>query len=321
MNLIKNMVVSTLQLNRPRPPLHKGTQFVVPSEQEPSPPPPPPQQQQKAGSESWPLSSGPPVLLRHSPRFDPELAAVLRRLVMVLRPRGALPEGAEAFPVLAGPTLEGWFHVGSQLPWKQEIHLVCAVACCTATAEQVARRCTVELVAAGQPVLRGEVLLHADEETSSCTLDLRVPGAAREIRVKLTLQVSPLPSADMPELAGLRRVNIDGGNVGVFVPKDRAAVAKLMEASGAPASASGSPSLTAQLRMPSGWAWCPETQMFVRPVFMREALRWPPNVATAKLVGATVVLVGILYLITVVMLPEWGATLQHRRVRRSRGGV
>lgn len=50
---------------------------------------------------------------------DPELARLLRETI-----RGVRTIDSEAKCVLLGPTLLGWYHTGSQLPWKKEIHLL-----------------------------------------------------------------------------------------------------------------------------------------------------------------------------------------------------
>jgi hypothetical protein len=329
MNLAKNLIVSTLQLSRPRPPLHKGAAFRV----EPDPPKAPnPDPAEAALDPLNALDAPPTTIVAHLPRFDPELAAILRRLVLVLY--RLQPRGAAVYPVLAGPTLEGWYHVGSQLPWKQHIGLVCVALGTALSAEDLATACAREMPAADLRATRIDVVVAPAPpaaEGSSATLEAVLPSGRRADRPMVRVRVVFQASAEAAAAAAappLRRVTIDGGNCGVFVPRDRADIAKLMMdgeegakggAGGKGAGASGAKvaaSPTATLRMPPGWAWCPETQMFVRPVFMRRAMQWPPNVATAKLVGAAVVLLGILYLLTMVMMPECAAMVRPSAARK-----
>lgn len=323
MNIAKNLIASTLQLNRKRPPLHKGTCFLVPAAAQ--------------GPQETVVSF--PALVGCSPRFDPELASMLRALVLVLRPRGALPAGAQAFPVLAGPTLEGWYHVGSQLPWKQHIHLVCAVARCAAPAEEVAREIVSHLGRVGQKVESAEVVLErsegvCEETGNSARVEITLASKAgdrpdrKAVRVRLYLQVSALDAADLPALGKLRRATIDGGNSGVYVPADRAAiVASLQEwaktqqpqpqQKGAKGRKMAALPPTATLRMPPGWAWCEESKMFVRPRLIRSALTWPPTVASVKVVGAAIILLGLLYLALMMGLPELAARKQGKARHRA----
>jgi hypothetical protein len=60
------------------------------------------------------------------PCYDQELARILRVACLALD--AAMPRGAKPFPVLAGPTLAAWYHLGSQAPWKRHVHLAVAVA-------------------------------------------------------------------------------------------------------------------------------------------------------------------------------------------------
>lgn len=347
MNLAKNLIASTLQLGRTRPPLHKGALFLVPAAPPPSAP-----------------DTDMPALVGGSPRFDPELAAMLRALVLVLRPGGALPAGAQAFPVLAGPTLEGWYHVGSQLPWKQHIGVHCVVCSCpeAVTAEDICRGVAEQLAVAGQAVSHADIAVAVAEAVGEgdggggggggCTeahadILVRSRGGREDrsaVRIKLGVQATPLPSASLPALAKLRRATIDGGNAGLFVPGDRAAVAAALSdwqraqqqgqgqgqkraarggkgGGGKLLSASPAGSVTATLRMPAGWAWCEEAKMFVRPRLVRQAMRWPPSLATVKVFGALAVFLGLLYLLTMVLMPDMAARAAARGAAQGREGL
>jgi hypothetical protein len=50
--------------------------------------------------------------------------------------------------------------------------------------------------------------------------------------------------------------------------------------------------------------------MFVQPRLIRRALTWPPSVASVKVVGAAIILLGLLYLALMLGLPELAARKQ-----------
>jgi hypothetical protein len=238
--IVRSLAVSALQLSRDRPPSHKGAMFRISQE----------------GSTHDALRA-----VRTPPCYDPELAAVLRAACMVLAPGAAVPRGAVAYAVLAGPTLAAWYHLGAQVPWKRHVHLAVPVAGAPEgwTAERLARDATRHLRLAGMDI--AEVTLRPGGE-GTCTAEWLIragaggvkkgagkaagkgPGPAApaafpafpprpdrpDIRLIAHFEVSPLPPARLPGLRKLARVAIDGANTAAFVPGGRAEVAAAVRA-------------------------------------------------------------------------------------------
>jgi hypothetical protein len=308
--IFKSLLTSWLQLKRDRPSSHAGKLYRIDEGvgEGPSRGAPPPQglEVQAGGVQFSVLAPVPPC-------YDPELAGLLRTVCMVFGSGRGLPVGARAFPVLVGSTLANWYHLGSQVPWKQQIHLAVAVAGCPWPARQVASRATADLRRAlgtgkGDTALQRAVFTEEDG-----VLEWTVRGLRKDrpvVLVVIRLQVTPERAADLPALSQLRRVAIDGGNTGVFIPgAPRELTAALREVG---------KDAAARLEMPREWYWCAEESAFVRPGLMARALQWPPNVATAKVVAAAVVFMLVVYGLTMMALPEWGSHLRKRA--SARGG-
>lgn len=94
-----NMVKNTLHLEKERPPSRKGS-FVVQGEDSPDP------------QQLLPMH-----LIPQTPRYNSLLARVLRMVCL-------WEESKRHKIILAGPTLLGWYHIGSQLPWAKATHVI-----------------------------------------------------------------------------------------------------------------------------------------------------------------------------------------------------
>jgi len=306
--IFKSLLTSWLQLKRDRPSSHAGKLYRIDDgggEGMRGAPPPQGLEVQAGGVQFSVLAPVPPC-------YDPELAGLLRTVCMVFGSGRGLPVGARAFPVLVGSTLANWYHLGSQVPWKQQIHLAVAVAGCPWPARQVASRATADLrraLGAGEaasPFLQRAVFTEEDG-----VLEWTVRGRRKDrptVLVVIRLQVTPERAADLPALSQLRRVAIDGGNTGVFIPGTPRELTAALREVGKDAAA--------RLEMPREWYWCAEESAFVRPGIMARALQWPPNVATAKVVVAAVVFMLVVYGLTMMALPEWGSHLRKREALR-----
>jgi hypothetical protein len=234
--IVRSLAASALQLSRDRPASHKGAHYRIET----------PAGDQHATPQIRPV--------RTPPCYDAELAAILRAACMVLAPGAAVPRGAVAFPVLAGPTLTAWYHLGAQVPWKRHIHLAVPVAGAPDgwTAERLVREATRHLQLAGLRI--AEVTLRPDGP-DRCTAEWLVlsAGAVRpkaerheaespgppplpprsdrpDVRLIAHFEASPLPPARLPGLRKLARVAIDGANTAAFVPGGRADVAAAVRA-------------------------------------------------------------------------------------------
>lgn len=319
--MIQSMIKNLVKFPRDRPVSHKGTLYLVGSSEGEDGGPQP-------GSEPNQVI---PMEICHPmpPCYDEELARVLRKVCMVLSL--SAPPGSQVFPILVGPTLHAWYHLGSQVPWKQRITLAVVVAdvgrmqiynaAPIPTPAQILASAAQHLVNTGVSVRQrwvGDTAVEWEVNSASPRPDRKV------ITVALSLEVTPLPASQVPSLAQLRRVCIDGGNSGVFVPGNKPAVMKAMEEW---ARRSRNPSThlspaaltaaarktTAALEMPYDWMWDPGERCFVRPTFAIRAVQFPPNLTTGKGALVLVILLGLAWVIAMMLLPELGAAAENKR--------
>lgn len=230
-NIVKNTARGFLQnhLSRERPESHRGERFLIP--------------ERGAQSEEEFAAAGEVRMCRPlPPRYDPELARLLRCLCMAWQ-RAARQGGASCVLILQGSTLHSWFHVGSQLPWKTDIHL--AVVLVPAAPHGVA----------AEPSLQGEAKAASPtQQRSSSTREIadeaervfhsmvgivrasQQPGggeaAARRWTVKgerpgrpaIHIYSYPRRGAALDPNLPVRRVSIDGGNTATHVPWPKAEI-------------------------------------------------------------------------------------------------
>jgi hypothetical protein len=302
--VIRSLVTSALQLKRDRPPSHAGKLYrVEPGEAKLYRVEPGEAKLYRVDGRSAEGEAkgegGIAVVAPVPPCYDEELAGLLRSACMVFSRVGA----ECSFPVLVGSTLANWYHLGSQVPWKQQIHLAVVVTGWRGgSGADAAALATSEM-------RRLASVQRASFHEEDGVLEWSVRGRREdrpEVLVVCRLQVSPYSAAELPLVRdGLRRVAIDGGNTGVFVfasPREMTAALREVGKDAA-----------ARLDLPRGWYWSAEDKSFVKPGLVMRALQWPPNVTTAKAVGAVAVLLLVWYALTMMALPEWGDALARRR--------
>lgn len=324
--IVRSLASSALQLSRDRPASHRGALFRIPRQ---TPDDAPPATRRGAlAAETLQLPAAPIRVVRPMPPcYDPELARILRVACLALD--AAMPRGAKPFPVLAGPTLAAWYHLGSQAPWKRHVHLAVAVAGLPQPAEELARTLTRHLRKAGLDIAEVTLRRTGNAHQVSAEWLVRSPKETAhraDVRLIAHLETSPLPADRLPALAKLARVAIDGANTAVYVPGGRAEVAAAVrEWAAAEARAEGrseavvkkrAADASTKLELPPGWAWSTEELAFVRPTWTSRALQWPPSATTAKAALLLALLLGATYLVTMIVLPEWGAAVAARRIRR-----
>jgi hypothetical protein len=283
--VIRSLATSALHLKRDRPPSHRGRQFRL----------------ARTAEDPDGFNIG---LVAPPPSFDPELASLLRAVCLAVADTKGPASAAHC--VLAGPTLAAWYHLGSQVPWKQHVCLSLLVVLRDEATLTDAGRWSAARI---RGVLGDRVSAASLSIAPDCAvLEVSVRGGRKDrSQILLIMRLQSVPEG--VERRDLQRVTIDGGNSGVFIPADARQLTHALKSWDADKKAD----VLAKLEMPPGWYWCPEQSQFVRPRMVKRALQWPPNVTTAKMLVALLVLVGFVYLMTMVMLPEWGERKRSRR--------
>jgi hypothetical protein len=224
-NIVKNTARGFLQnhLSRERPDTHKGEKFLIP-------------ERGGQGEEEFAAAGEVRMCRPLPPRYDPELARLLRCLCMAWQ-RAARNGGARCVLILQGSTLHSWFHVGSQLPWKTDIHLAVVLV----SPEPPAPRPSGSARQLNQP--RGlpsrEIADEAERVFHSMVGIVRAteqPGGAEDAARRWTVKGErpgrpaihiysyPRRGAALDPNLPVRRVSIDGGNTATHVPWPKAEI-------------------------------------------------------------------------------------------------
>ena len=308
--MVMNMAKSTLHLERDRPPTHKGTKFAL-----------------SPASELLPntidIAEVPPV-------FDPDMAMVMRSVAMILTPGIVIPKSHAAMIIPLGPTLQAWYHLGCQTPWKQQIHLAVVVhpkshsllpaasppSLAALSAQLVPHLNTILSDAIPDPTKRQCSVTQAGEAGNpvsvlQCNMTIEHPQPRQHQRI-ITLFLYIQVATEPP--AGYKPVLIDGG-VLTFVRSDKTQLIKEIQewyksrpvvkknAMARRLAQNAHTHATAKLDMASRWRYDVRTKGFYKPDTARLAFMWPPSLATLKVVLILVVVLGLAYIVGLNIIP------------------
>lgn len=219
----------------------------------------------------WPVQYAEPRTQSHY------LARVLRDLVRTLHRTHA---GHDHAIVALGPTLLGWYHVGAQLPWKNEIHVL--VIGQHAQAAAPARWSRLPAEDGGDGAARWAV--KAGPET---------------VRVHVHVQRGDV------DRARIRETVIDDATP-ICVPVD--AKATLVAWYGA--------TQADQLTLPGNWVWNAKSSRFVRVGTLTRALCRPIGVHNIKVTALSAAVLGVLYVVLIMLAEDIGWALDRKASTR-----
>lgn len=226
------------------------------------------------------------------PAYDPQLSALLQSTCLVME---HVDPGCVI--ALAGPTLLGWFHCGSQLPWKTYINLTVHTTSAALSCETL-----LPLIKARFEAIHSNVTLRmsgSDSITINVPIEEQVAGRYW-IDVHLTIVAGGAEQAR----ARHRRALIDGGITSTWVPADIEETRRQIRAwYGDEKQADTS------LPMPADWVFDTALNCFVRVAEIRRAVMWPPSGSTLKWAIVAAIVLCIVYLIGLNGLPSLGKTL------------
>lgn len=198
---------------------------------------------------------------------DPDLGSALRGLVAKFGARRVM---------LDGPSLVGWYHAGSQLPWKRVV--AAQVECAT---DELVQDAVLRTRDAVQPT------------NAPANVRQYIFAGERQVLVRIEL-VRRLEPGRCVQIDGtIARVPLDvASSIGRYYKTDDEADPSAM---------------LHRLEVPRGWMWNNETGCFVRTTPMRFALSFPPNGETISLMVRTLLAFGLLYMLLVYMAPDLGS--------------
>lgn len=316
--MVMNMAKSTLHLERDRPPTHKGTRFSIPN----------------TPQDTIDIADVPPV-------FDPDMAMVMRSVAMILTPGIVIPKSHTAMIIPVGPTLQAWYHLGCQTPWKQQTHLAIVIhpksssqnsssasapAAPILSAEQISR----QLIPHLSTILSDRI---PDPTHRTCTVTSHPPATSiltcnmdlqpRIISLILYIQISA------EGLGGYKPVLIDGG-VRTFVRSDKTQLIKEIQdwyqnkpvvkksALARRFAHNAHKTATTKLDMASRWRYDDRTRGFYRPSTARLAFMWPPSLATLKILLMLIVVLGVAYIVGLSIIPGLYSPTRNSKRKPSR---
>lgn len=203
---------------------------------------------------------------------DPDLARVLRETI-----KGVRSVDPKAKCVLLGPTLLGWYHTGSQLPWKKEIHiLVLSHTPLHAFRTLRARLGECEIEDKSVPEL-----------SFRCTHYLSQHTDRTDVRVVLHHHREPI------DVTQIKLTVIDDGT-GVYVPKD------VEEALQKWYGEKNKSSYMKKPPAPTHWVWNAESKEYVRVGSMQRMVHFP--MTRANLVIFVVLLASLCFLFVLLVM-------------------
>jgi hypothetical protein len=270
-----NMVKNTLHLEKDRPASRKGA-FVVEEEEG--------EGEGASNSESL----GELHLIPQTPRYNALLARVLRMVCL-------WEEGKRHKIILAGPTLLGWYHVGSQLPWDEATHVILCGPLALDLQEGLRHWASSFM---GHPVR----FRFGDLNTVAI-----FQGQGWSLVVYLA-QAASLPPT--------KRAVIDGGNCQTHVFADKnhilAALSDWTAAENPNATKARLDKLTKsaynKVPVPKTWRYDKVIDVFHTPGTVREAFMWPPTFGHLKVWGVIAAILVVAYIVGFYLLPRKGAT-------------
>lgn len=301
-----NMAKSTLHLERDRPPSHKGTRYGI---------------QPPTELSAIDVADMPPV-------FDNDMAAMMRSVAIVLTPGIVIPKSHRAMIIPIGPTLQAWYHLGCQTPWKQQAHLAvvihpgpsspaATIADPSTVAAQIAPQLgTVLSDKIKDPDHRQCFISHQDGNHDNyqllqCNLSFEPHHASlprRAITLFMYIQIAVQPPL------GYKQVLTDGGVV-VHVKSDKTQLIKEIQEwyKSRPVTKknpiarrlaqNAHTHATSKLDMASSWRYDERTRGFYKPGTARLAFMWPPSFATLKVLLILLVVLGVAYVLGVNIIP------------------
>jgi hypothetical protein len=308
--MVMNMAKSTLHLERDRPASHKGTKYGVAAVAG------------AAGAGTIEIADLPPV-------FDPQMATVMRCVSMILTPGIVIPKGHSTMIIPVGPTLQAWYHIGCQTPWKQQTHLAIVIypkAKNTPTPPQLISSVAAHLVPHLTIILSDKIkdpghrqcsVRHEQQHGGGCQIlqcDMKFdpPDSPSARAATLFLYIQVAEEAPL----GYRPVLIDGG-VLTYVRSDKTLLIKEIQEwyKNRPCpkknpiarriAQNAHTHATSKLDMASRWRYDERTKGFYRPSTTRLAFMWPPSFATIKVMLILLIILAAAYIVGLNIIPSF----------------
>jgi hypothetical protein len=283
-NMATNMVKNTLHLEKERPPSRKGS-FVVRGEDEA-------EGEEEGGPATLSTLSTLSIhVIPQTPRYNNLLARVLRMVCM-------WEESKRHKIVLAGPTLLGWYHVGSQLPWAKATHVI--VAGLGEVPEELHHNRAFDS-------LKNWASAFMDEPVNMRYGHLNTIAIFQGQSRSWSLVVYSAASVPATTHAVL-----DGGNCQTHVFSDKTHILAALS----DWTVAENPNISKarldkkikaaynKLPIPRTWRYDKVIDVFHEPGAVREAFMWPPSIQHLKVWGIIAVILVVAYVVGFYLLPS-----------------